>query len=427
MHKEVKNSKNVSFPVVLKNIDEKMEKWLKEAQKRIFSIAAGDRVSFIASAIVQVGFGKILYAANELGVDIEKSKPYIFFAPDGTCSYNEIRIKRGFTYGCIFKADFEGLIGTNNSMPNGCGYSLYELKDWNDDETLIRTLNKIKQNITEEQAKELGKGNHFIAVYKVLDAISGEDTERRMVLLHCSGHDLSKKPLYFFDWLEETDGCHKVKTPHGDIYLLESEAKKRYIKEFEKLDKYNKEARVNVMKELFKNSSYELVSSITHQGLYNNGSYHFLGIQKSEKLIPIAFNAEEGGIVVKTKRNLSKQFIDQWEQGTRVKELGYEKEFRELNFTPHGGGYEFKYPIKKFVMFLNEQGLDHFSVELKKPKEPSIKLIASYFKPIREYMTYRRKLPVMKEVFKAELTEHIYDLNPFMQLHPKVSIPGGHY
>ena len=309
MHKEVKNSKNVSFPVVLKNIDEKMEKWLKEAQKRIFSIAAGDRVSFIASAIVQVGFGKILYAANELGVDIEKSKPYIFFAPDGTCSYNEIRIKRGFTYGCIFKADFEGLIGTNNSMPNGCGYSLYELKDWNDDETLIRTLNRIKQNITEEQAKELGKGNHFIAVYKVLDAISGEDTERRMVLLHCSGHDLSKKPLYFFDWLEETDGCHKVKTPHGDIYLLESEAKKRYIKEFEKLDKYNKEARVNVMKELFKNSSYELVSSITHQGLYNNGSYHFLGIQKSEKLIPIAFNAEEGGIAVKTKKNLSKDLL----------------------------------------------------------------------------------------------------------------------
>ncbi|MHA1304526.1 MAG: hypothetical protein ACTSQE_10135 [Candidatus Heimdallarchaeaceae archaeon] len=416
-----------SFPIKINNLDERLVKWVNEAEQRIFSIAAGDRIAKIAPAIVKIGFSKILYAANELGVDIDQSSPYILFAPDGTCTYNAERIRRCFTYGCILKAEFDGLMGSHNSMPNGCGYSLFELKEWSDDETLLEYLHGIKQDITEDQAKQLGKGNHFIAVYRVLDSVSGEDTERRFVLLHCSGHEVSKKPLYDPSWLKGEDGYNAVETPHGVVWLFEGDARELYLKEYEKLDKHNSDARLKVMNDLFGESFYELLSSITHQGMSKDGNYHFLGIQKSNNLIPLAFNAEEGGVIINTKDNLSKEFLNKWEDGERVHELGYTDEFTHLNFTPHGGGYEFKYPVKEFVINLNAKGLHNFSVRLKKPTEPSIKLISSYFKPIREYMVYRRKMPIMKEVFRADLGDHIYDLVPLMQLHPKVSIPGGHY
>ncbi len=415
------------FPINIVNLDKRMEKWLIEAEKRIFSIAAGNRVGELAPEIMKIGFAKLLYAATEMGADIEQSKPYVFFAPDGTISYNELRTKRGYTYGNIIKAGFDGLMGAHNSMPNGCGFSLYELKGWEDnDEKLISDLKEIKSHITKEQAEELGKGNHFIVVYRVLDPITGEDTGKRFALLHCSGHDLSKKPVYNPDWLKDDDGYNKVKTPHGDIWLFEGDAKIKYLEEFRKLDKHNKEGRHQVMVDLFDENSFELLSTITHQGLSEDGMYHYLGIQKSEKLIPVAFNAIEGSLIMKTKNNLSKKFINCWgEQGDRALELGYIKEFTQLNFTPHGGGYEFRYKIDKCTIELNNEGIKELRIKLKDNNDNAIKLHETYFKPMREYMTYRRKMSIMAEVFKADLGTHVYDLQPLFQIHPDVSVPGG--
>ena len=214
-----KNSK--PLPIKINNLAEDIRKWVKEAEKRIFSLAAGNRVAKIAPEIMKIGLGKILYAANNLGADIEKNKPFVIFAPDGTCTYNLLRIQRCFTYGCLIKADFDGLIATHNAMPNGCGYSIFELKEAPNNGDLKEYGKKIRSEITEEQARELGKGNHFIGMYYVKDATSGEDTGRRFVLLHCSGHEIDKEKLYHTEWLKEYDGYHKIITPHGHISLLQ--------------------------------------------------------------------------------------------------------------------------------------------------------------------------------------------------------------
>lgn len=89
--------------------------------------------------------------------------------------------------------------------------------------------------------------------------------------------------------------------------------------------------------------------------------------------------------------------------------------------TPHGGGYEMKYPIDSFKMFLDKEGLNNFVVKTNPKSGQSLTLRAQSFKDIRDHIVYRRKLPLMKEVFKYDLAEHVYDLKPLKQIYPPVS------
>ncbi|MHA1954181.1 MAG: hypothetical protein ACW96U_09585 [Candidatus Heimdallarchaeaceae archaeon] len=428
MNEESSLRKNYNyFPIQIDYLSSDLEPYVEEAEKRIFSLAAGNRTALIAPEIMKIGFGKILYAANELGSDIESNKPFVLFAPDGTCTYNELRFKRGFSYGCLIKAEFDNLIAAQNAMPNGCGYSLFEFKDPPDDEELIRQAELVRENITREQAIELGKGNHFIALYYVLDSVSGEDSGKRYALLHCSGHDVEKEPLYNTDWLEKEDGFNKIFTPHGEIWMLESDAKELYLREYDRFENMNIEGRNNVMKDFFEPESFRLLMDITHQGLAENGRYLKLGVHLKNDIVPVAFNADEGTMILKTKPNLSKDFIRNWAYFNKIEELGYEEEFQGIDMTPHGSGYEFKYPISTCSFKLDKSGFRDFSISLQLPSSNIEQISATNFKEIRNFMTYRRKLPIMKEVFLADLGEPVSDLKPLIQIHPKESIPGGLY
>ncbi len=222
-------------------------------------------------------------------------------------------------------------------------------------------------------------------------------------------------------------GYNEIPTPHGEIWMLENEAKKLYLKEYEKFEKMNIDGRNSVMRDFYEEESYELLMDLTHQGLAENGRYLKLGIHLKDKIVPIAFNADEGTIILKTKPNLSKEFLEKWHHYNEIKELNYEKELLNIDMTPHGSGYEFKYPVKGCTINLDKNGLTDFSIKLQISEENIIQVNATYFKKIRNFMTYRRKLPIMKEVFYADLGEPVYDLKPLIQIHPKESIPGGHY
>ena len=210
------------------NIDDEFVKWVEEARKRIFSLAAGNRIGKVAPRIMEIGFGKVLYAADKMGADFERSKPFVMFAPDGTCTYNPVRIQRGFTYGALINFEFEGMIATNNSMPNGCGFSMYELIDPPSDYELLEYLKDSQLRLGQDQLTELGKGNHFAGLYYVLDPVTGEDTNRRFIAVHCSGHVGGQRLYHPDSWLNGVDGHTIIHTPHGPITLLEGDAKNSY-------------------------------------------------------------------------------------------------------------------------------------------------------------------------------------------------------
>ncbi len=413
-----------SFPITIENFSPDFEKWKNEAEKRIFSLGAGNRIVPIAEAVMKIGFSKILYAASELGVDLESSKPYVLFAPDCTCSFNKTRTERGFSYGALMKVELNGMIGTNNAMPNACGYTLAEIITDKTDFALIDHLKQKQKEIGKDHLQQLGKGNHFSAIYCVKDAITGEDTMKRFINVHSSGK-LGTEFLYNLDWLSDVDGYHRIETPHGPIELLEGEARRIYIEKYNEGDKINAEYREQVLTEIIGEGTFKILEEITHQGLSEDGVYHRLGVQVHDGFIPIAFNSEEGLMLGKTKPNLGKELLQSWKYRENVEQLGYENELSSVNFSPHGGGYELRYPVNMFSINLGKRGIKNLRIELKTPPGANKNIKATYFREIKEYMSFRRKLPLMREVFRADLVNHIYDLEPLMQIYPLVSIVGG--
>ncbi len=402
------------------NVHQGFDKWLKKAKERIFSLAAGDRVGKIAPRIMELGFGKILYAANELGIDTDNNNSFVLFAPDGTCTYNIERIKRGFTYGAVLNLEFDGMIASNNSMANGCGFSMYELIDPPSDDKLNSYLNDVQHRIGEASLSQLGTGNHFAGLYKVADPISGEDTNRRFVVVHCSGHAGGDK-LYFSDWLKEIDGYHSIHTPHGPIQFLEGEARKRYMQAFEFTNSTNGNNRDQTMTEIFPDKPWKKLEEITHQGLKEDGVMHIIGTQIHDGIMPIAFNPEEGLITVKHIDNLNSNFMAIWDHNERARNLGLDYKMTRLNITPHGGGYEFRKGIDNMDVHLSKEGIDHFNMTFSDGEKRSFK----HFKEIRDIMTYRRRNSIMREVYAADLAEILYENEPVRQIYPLKSIPGG--
>ncbi len=409
------------LPVVhFTNVDPSFESWMQEARKRIFSIAAGKRVGKIAPRIMEVGFGKVLFAANQLGNDIEESNSYVFFAPDGTVTYNPVRIKRGFTYGAILNFSFDGLLATNNSLPNGCGFSVYELEDPKPDAEMVMELERAQMKIGENRMSQLGKGNHFAGVYYVNDPTSGEDTNRRFVVVHCSGHVGGAKLYHPQSWLSETDGYYEVPTPHGEMIMLEGDAREQYVNAYEETNTANAVNRDKVMHEVF-DTSWKTLEEVCHQGLEPGTGRHIIGTQVHDGLVPIAFNPEEGLVMANTLPNLSTDFLDNWKDNDRMNSLGLEKEFRNLNFCPHGSGYEFKNPVKDLEANLGPEGIHNFTIQIDGAERTTFE----YFREIRGHMTFRRKAQILKELFKADIAEIVYELPGLKQIYPLASIPGG--
>lgn len=403
-------------------ISPSLEPWLRLAKERIFSLAVGFRAGVIAPKIMELGFSKVLYGADYLGVDIEKSNPFILFAPDGTVTYNPERIKRGFTYGAYIDFDFGKMIATNNSLPNGCGFSIYEIEDPQPDIDLIDFLQKSQQRIGQDQLSQLGKGNHFAGAYHVIDPKTGEDTHRRFVVVHCSGHVGGNLLYYPKNWLEEEEGFHEVETAHGNVIFLEGEAKNRYLKQYAATEEANGTNRDITVSEIFEDGGWKKLEEINHQGLIDQGKIHIIGAQQHEGIMPIAFNPEEGLVAVKHKPNLSQEFIESWSETKRISNLGLTKKISKINMTPHGGGYEFRQPLKSLNIQLDNEGISQFRIQFTHSKEIEI---FSGFREIRDHMTYRRRTPIMQKVNFANLAEIVYELPPLMQIYPLNSIPGG--
>jgi hypothetical protein len=413
------------------NVSPSILTFMQKAKDRIYSLSAGNRIAKIVPFIMRVGFAKVLFAANTLGVDTDQNKSFIVFSPDGTCTYNAERLKRGFSYGSIIKSDFNGLISASNSMPNGCGFSIYKITDDLTDQERSNLIERKQKELGKDQLYHLSKGNHFAGLYKVLDPVSGEDTNDRFVVVHCSGHSGTQFLYTPESWLTDVDGFHKVITPHGAIHLLEGEAKKRYIEKSKEGEKINADNRTGIMNDVFGENQFKTLEAITHQGISSDGYTHLLGVQIHDGLQPIAFNAEEGLIAVKAKKSFSKEFLETLDYYHIIKSLNLDPELQHLNFTPHGAGYEFKHEVDSFKISLNGNGISHLDLNLIKSengvKNTKLPLTFDSFRSIRDNMTYRRKFAVLREIFKADLIDHKFDLWPQKAIYPLVSIPGGQH
>ncbi len=403
------------------NLPSTFKPWIKEARKRIHSIAAGNNASFVARCIMEVGFAKLLFALDQL--ELDWSRAFVLFAPDGTFSMNMERLQRGFTYGAVIHFGTQEYLVTHNAMPNGCGFSIYELdgNKYSDEEIL--KISKEHQDQLEDD-KKLNVGNHFAGVYRGIDPITKEDSGKRYVVIHCSGH-VGKKKLYHTQWLREYEGFNLIQTPLGPITVLQDDARKEYLKWFEWSNGQNEGNRESYLKTIFGEGSYKTLASVTHQGLFRNGCEIRLGVQESQDILPTAYNAQEGLDMVKGLPNIQHYVFETLEPFKFLKDAPYQENMRSINIVPHGGGYEFYDEVKSVKIVLNSKGVEKVKIKLSEPTTKKNYVIEFQdFKATRKLLRYRRRAEIMGQVLKYRLAEVIYHLYPLFQIYPPIERQG---
>lgn len=403
------------------NMPSRFKPWIKEARKRIHSIAAGDNSSFVARCIMEVGFAKLLYALDHLELDWSRS--FVLFAPDGTFSMNMERLQRGFTYGSVIHFGTEDYLVTHNAMPNGCGFSIYELDTSKISDEEILKVSKEHQDQLEDD-KKLNVGNHFAGVYRGIDPVTQEDSGKRFVVVHCSGH-VGKDKLYHTQWLRDHDGFNLVHTPLGPVTVLQDEARREYLNWFEWSNGQNESNRESYLITIFGKGSYQTLASVTHQGLFRNGSEIRLGVQESQDILPIAYNAQEGLDMVKGLPNIQDHVLETLEPFTALKDMPYYDDLRTINIVPHGGGYEFNDAVRSVKIVLNNKGVAKVKIKLKEATSKKKYLIEfNDFKATRKLLRYRRRAEIMRQVLKYQLADVIYRLYPLFQIYPPIERQG---
>ncbi len=403
------------------NLPAEFKQWIKEARRRIHSIAAGRNASYVARCIMEVGFAKLLYGLNELELDY--SHAFVLFAPDGTFSMNMERLQRGFTYGAVIHFGTEDYLAAHNAMPNGCGFSIYELGSSKfDDDEIIKIARDHQDRL--EDDKKLNVGNHFAGIYRGIDPTTKEDSGRRFVVIHCSGH-VGKEKLYHVGWLENYGGFNLVNTPLGPVTILQDEARKEYLKWFEWSNGQNESNRESYLKTIFGEGTYKTLASVTHQGLFRNGSEIRLGVQESQKILPTAYNAQEGLDMVKGLVNIKEHILETLEPFKSLRNRPYLDDLLDINVVPHGGGYEFLDDVKFVKIFLNNEGIEKLKLKMVNPISKTRYIIEFQdFKATRKLLRYRRRAEIQKQVIRYQLAETIYHLYPLFQIYPPIERQG---
>ncbi len=403
------------------NLPSSFKPWIKEARKRIHSIAAGNNASFVARCIMEVGFAKLLYALDTL--ELDWSRAFVLFAPDGTFSMNMERLRRGFTYGAVIHFGTEDYLVTHNAMPNGCGFSIYELKtEKYSDEELVQISKQHQAKL--EDDKKLNVGNHFAGVYRGIDPVTMEDSGRRFVVVHCSGH-VGKGKLYDVQWLSDHDGFHLIPTSLGPVTVLQDDARKEYLRWFEWSNGQNEANRESYLKTIFGEGSYETLASVTHQGLFRNGTEIRLGVQQSQDILPTAYNAQEGLDMVRGLPNIQKHVFETLAPFQFLKDVPYREDLESIDIVPHGGGYEFLDEVKSVKIILGSDGVKKVKIKLQEHSTRKKYLIEFHdFKATRNLLRYRRRAEIMGQVMKYRLAQVIYHLYPLFQIYPPMERQG---
>jgi hypothetical protein len=327
------------------------DKIIREAKKRIFSTGVGDSAHDLTELNCAYGLAKMLISQEELG--FEKS---IFFAstPDQTVTRNVDRWESGISYGGVYNwGNDEDKIIFPDIRPNACGMLVAGLWEIPDENKLLKRL--IEQTKLETQIAgmpvtwDMFKSNHFLDIFETVKVNNGASFDFPYALvLHMGCPEMKTDAGVGFglyeDWsLIESDDVRIIKTPYGDIPILMDGMAERYLQLALFADQFSNERRKVLVEMLFEDA--EIIYNDVHQCLKGlNTAYigtHDLRNYSTKDLIPVTFNADYPAYLFSKIPNLKPEIIDRLNFTERSQELGIYEKLKNIDFLPHGGGYEF--------------------------------------------------------------------------------------
>ncbi len=338
---------------------------LNFAEERIFSLGLRDLASALSYENMRYGLGKMIYALDSEDV-------YCVFGPDATITRNIGRWKSGFGYGAVLKWPDSGIYFPE-IRPNGCGMILARLDEMPQRNEIIERVSAVEQSDLYLDGIKLkpdfGKGNHFFEFYKPLGV--SPDIEGVMpkdcnyAIFHGSAPE-RKNELY-----SAIDRGEWIKTPLGEISVLDSKDGKGYYETWKEFNKFSKKRREVLARAVL--GDCEIVSNLTHQGMFARNEIR-LGchdtMDKSypmgEALFPVALRWDHSVHIFKGKRNLSTDVMGRLGFDKRAENLGLKDELEKINVLPHGGGYRIDLHYSNIEVIKTDIG-NHFILSGAKP------------------------------------------------------------
>ena len=327
------------------------EEFLREAERHIFSMGLADSGSGLCRANMRYGLAKIHYWQESLGIS---PKATFIATPDMTVTRNLSRWRSGFGYGGKISWESEGEdFVILDTKPNTCGMLVGGLNYSPEERTILEKIESFRrtENTIEEIKVEwdFHKGNHFIDIFSVKPT-----REIRLppyvFIIHGSASELKGgNPagwgLYYDDDSSLERAAELITTPFGPLHILEGERARKYWECYQFADSFSKKRRQLVAQKLF--GDFELLSNETHQGLISCNEI-LLGchyIKDKDEIYPLTLRGDLPAYLLKGKKNLKPESIENLGFAKRTRELGVYQRLRKANVVPHGGGYTFPHML----------------------------------------------------------------------------------
>ena len=327
------------------------EDLLKRAKKHYFSLGVDDGAARLCKANFKYGLAKLHYAQEKLGM--EPNATFIS-TPDETISRNVRRWQSGYGYGgkLITGNPNDSLIFID-VKPNACGMLVGGLDKLPHPDEIIKKINEIiKTDIYIDNIKikwDYKKSNHFIDIFEMREDEEIKPNKRLKskfkFIIHGSVPELRNATekgvgLYYDSSEVLKDMCKIIETPFGDVYYLDGNNAKEYLRSFNYAKKIAAEKRKKAGELLF--GKFVEISNPMHQGLLSYGEM-LLGAQhiteQKDKLFPVALRSDLPAYLITALPNLTEEQIDDLGFENRAKKYGVIKYLRNFNVIPHGGGY----------------------------------------------------------------------------------------
>jgi len=321
---------------------------LNRAERHIFSTGLGDGASHLCLANMKYGLAKMHVAQQKFGLPADAT---FITTPDETVSRNSSRWEQGISYGGrISWGTGRERFTVLDVKPNCCGMLVGGLHDLPKPKKILKRVAELEDKATYIDDVRVNwdfyKGNHFIDVFRVDVEDSGLKIPKYAVIMHAGCPELKGETeagmgLYWNQSKTLMEMCNTVKTPFGDMFVLEGHDSLDYYRFFQFADKFANSRREIAFRYLFDGA--KLIVNKTHQGLLNPNEAT-LGCQvfhSTDEILPVSIRADLPSYLVRGKHNFTPHMMDLLGFTARAQELGVYNRVARANVLPHGGGYTF--------------------------------------------------------------------------------------
>ena len=323
------------------------EEFVREAERHIFSMGLADSGSELCRANMRYGLAKIHYWQESLGIS---PKATFIGTPDMTVTRSVSRWRSGFGYGGKISWQGEGEdFVILDTKPNTCGMLVGGMNYFPEKKTILKKIESFQRS--ENTVKgikvkwDFHKGNHFIDIFSVKPTREAR-LPPYIFIIHGSASELKGENaagwgLYYDDDSFLMKEAKLITTPFGPLHILEAEKARKYWECYQFAESFSMKRRELVAQRLF--GDFELLSNETHQGLISCNEI-LLGchyIKDKDQIYPLTLRGDLPAYLLKGKKNLEPESIENLGFAKRARELGVYQRLRKANLIPHGGGYTF--------------------------------------------------------------------------------------